>query len=130
MIVDSHAHFVPQSLLAEISDTAADFLELELVKHDNGFGFSFAGSKPTRPVNPSLSAVAERLDWMDQHKIDHQVVGGWLDMFGYEMPAEDGERWSRLINKHLVTSPRRKGTIYPAGKPAHAEWGRRRPRFG
>ena len=101
MIVDSHAHFVPPSLLAEIADTAADFLELELVKHDNGFGFSFAGSKPTRPVNPSLSAVAERLDWMDQHQIDHQVVGGWLDMFGYEMPAEDGERWSRLINKHL-----------------------------
>ena len=108
MIIDSHAHFVPPSLLAEIADTAADFPALELVKYDNGFGFSFAGGKPTRPVNPSLSDVAGRLDWMDQHQIDHQVVGGWLDMFGYEMPAEDGEKWSRLINKHLVTSPRRK----------------------
>ena len=97
MIIDSHAHFVPPSLLAEIADTAADFHALELVKHDNGFGFSFAGGKPTRPVNPSLSDVARRLDWMDWHQIDHQVVGGWLDMFGYEMPAEDGERWSRLI---------------------------------
>ena len=39
MIIDSHAHFVPPSLLAEIADTAADFPALELVKYDNGFGF-------------------------------------------------------------------------------------------
>ena len=33
--------------------------------------------------------------------IDRQVVGGWLDMFGYELPAAEGERWSRLANEHL-----------------------------
>ena len=101
MIIDSHAHFVPPALLEEIADTAADFPALELVPYDSGFGFSFAGAAATRPVSPLLSDVGKRLDWMDQHQIDHQVVGGWLDMFGYEMPAEDGERWSRLINKHL-----------------------------
>ena len=101
MIIDSHAHFVPPALLEEIADTAADFPALELVPYDSGFGFSFAGAAATRPVSPLLSDVGERLDWMDQHQIDHQVVGGWLDMFGYEMPAEDGERWSQLINKHL-----------------------------
>ena len=52
MIIDSHAHFVPPALLEEIADTAADFPALELVKYDNGFGFSFAGGKVTRPVNP------------------------------------------------------------------------------
>ena len=114
MIIDSHAHFVPPSLLAEIADTAADFHALKLVKHKNGFGFSFAGGKPTRPVNPSLSDVAGRLDWMDKHQIDHQVVGGWLDMFGYEMPTEDGERWSRLINKHLdAFAAAQKGRFIP-----------------
>ena len=91
MIIDSHAHFVPPALLEEIADTAADFPALELVPYDSGFGFSFAGAAATRPVSPLLSDVGERLDWMDQHQIDHQVVGGWLDMFGYEMPAEDGE---------------------------------------
>ena len=40
---------------------------------------------------------------MDQQQIDRQVIGGWLDMFGYEMPVEDGIKWSRLINKHLQT---------------------------
>jgi len=101
MIIDSHAHFVPPALLEEIADTAADFPALELVAYDSGFGVSFACAAATRPVSPLLSDVGKRLDWMDQHQIDHQVVGGWLDMFGYEMPAEDGERWSRLINKHL-----------------------------
>jgi len=27
---------------------------------------------------------------MDEQRIDRQVVGGWLDMFGYELPAEEG----------------------------------------
>ena len=67
---------------------------------------------------------------MDQHQIDHQVVGGWLDMFGYEMPAEDGEKWSRLINKHLVTSPRRKRDDLSRWQACPCRMGRRRPRFG
>jgi aminocarboxymuconate-semialdehyde decarboxylase len=29
------------------------------------------------------------------------VVGGWLDMFGYEIPASEGVAWSRLMNQHL-----------------------------
>jgi len=103
MIIDSHAHFVPPTLLEEIADTAADFPSLQLMPHDTGFGFSFAGSKPTRPVSPLLSDASARLDWMDQQQIDRQVIGGWLDMFGYEMPVEDGIKWSRLINKHLQT---------------------------
>ena len=103
MIIDSHAHFVPPTLLEEIADTAADFPSLQLVPHDTGFGFSFAGSKPTRPVSPLLSDASARLDWMDHQQIDRQVIGGWLDMFGYEMPVEDGIKWSRLINKHLQT---------------------------
>jgi hypothetical protein len=31
-----------------------------------------------------LSAVAERLAWMDRQGIDRQVVGGWPDWFGYD----------------------------------------------
>jgi aminocarboxymuconate-semialdehyde decarboxylase len=39
---------------------------------------------------------------MDEQKIERQVVGGWLDMFAYEVPAEEGAKWSRLINAHLA----------------------------
>ena len=39
---------------------------------------------------------------MDKQGIDKQVVGGWLDMFGYELPADEGEAWCRLINDALL----------------------------
>jgi aminocarboxymuconate-semialdehyde decarboxylase len=50
---------------------------------------------------------------MDAQKIDCQVVGGWLDMFGYEIPAEEGLRWSRLINKHLAEAAKREPRFVP-----------------
>ncbi|XDZ69774.1 amidohydrolase family protein [Alphaproteobacteria bacterium LSUCC0744] len=102
MIIDSHAHFIPPSLLAAIEDRASEFASLLLAHDDTGsFGFSFAGGKPTRPASKMLSDTKGRIDWMDANKIDLQVIGGWLDMFGYEMPVDDGQRWSRMINDHL-----------------------------
>jgi aminocarboxymuconate-semialdehyde decarboxylase len=35
---------------------------------------------------------------MQQNSIDHQLVGGWLDSFGYELPVAEGLAWSRFIN--------------------------------
>ena len=47
---------------------------------------------------PKLSDLAERQSWMDKNGIDHQVIGGWLDSFGYELPAAQGAAWSRFLN--------------------------------
>jgi len=102
MIIDCHAHLVPAALIAAVRDNAAKFPSLKLVPDGDAFGFSFAGGKPTRPVAKPLSDQAARLKWMDEQKIDRQVCGGWLDMFGYELPAEEGLAWSRLINTHLA----------------------------
>lgn len=102
MIIDCHAHLVPLGLLEAISEQANSFPSVRLVEQDGSLGFSFAGHKPTRPVSKPLSDVAARLMWMDAQGIERQVVGGWLDMFGYEIAAEEGLRWSRLINQHLA----------------------------
>ena len=102
MIIDSHAHFVPPRLLDAIRDMNSQFPSIELIKGgENSFGFSFAGHKSTRPVSKMLSDTDGRLDWMNTNGIDMQVIGGWLDMFGYEIPADEGQRWSNLINHHL-----------------------------
>ena len=102
MIIDSHAHFVPPRLLDAIRDMNSQFPSIELIKGgENSFGFSFAGHKSTRPVSKLLSDTDGRLDWMNTNGIDMQVIGGWLDMFGYEIPADEGQRWSKLINHHL-----------------------------
>ncbi|HWW48506.1 MAG TPA: amidohydrolase family protein [Xanthobacteraceae bacterium] len=102
MIIDCHAHLVPPALLDAIRAQAADFPSVRLIEQDGSLGFSFAGGKPTRPVSKSLTDLPGRLRWMDEQGIARQVNGAWLDMFGYEIPAEEGARWSRLINTHLA----------------------------
>lgn len=102
MIIDCHAHLVPPALLDAIRAEKAEFPSVRLVEEGGSLGFAFAGNKPTRPVSKPLSDVAARLQWLDTNGIARQVVGGWLDMFGYEIPADEGVRWSRLINTHLA----------------------------
>ena len=104
MIIDCHAHLVPPALLAEIAGRAGEFPSLRLAEGEGGFGFSFAGGKPTRPVAPPLKDTEKRRAWMAEHGIARQVVGGWLDMFGYELPPAEGIAWSRLINRHLAAA--------------------------
>jgi aminocarboxymuconate-semialdehyde decarboxylase len=102
MIIDCHAHLVPPALLDAVRAAKATFPSVKLIEEGGSLGFAFAGNKPTRPVSKPLSDIAARLQWLDTNKIERQVVGGWLDMFGYEIPAEEGVRWSRLINTHLA----------------------------
>jgi aminocarboxymuconate-semialdehyde decarboxylase len=102
MIIDCHAHLVPPSLLDAIRAAKANFPSVKLIEEGGSLGFAFAGNKPTRPVSKPLSDIAARLQWLDINKIERQVVGGWLDMFAYEIPADEGVRWSRLINTHLA----------------------------
>lgn len=101
MIIDSHAHLVPPSLLDELRARAGEFPSVEMSEEGGSLAFSFAGNKPTRPVAKGLTDVAKRLAWMDENGIDRQVVGGWLDMFGNDLPAKEGAAWARTINTHL-----------------------------
>jgi aminocarboxymuconate-semialdehyde decarboxylase len=41
---------------------------------------------------------------MQKQGIDKQVVGGWVDMFGYELPCAESEAWSRLANDILLAT--------------------------
>jgi aminocarboxymuconate-semialdehyde decarboxylase len=101
MIVDCHAHLVPPESLAAIRKDAAKFPSVRLVEDAGGLAFAFAGGKPTRPVSKPLSDIAGRVAWMQKNGIDKQVVGGWVDMFGYELPGAEAESWARLTNDAL-----------------------------
>src|SRR5437763_209057 len=113
MIIDCHAHLVPPSLLDAIRAEKHRFPSVKLIEEGGSLGFAFAGNKPTRPVSKPLSDIAGRLQWLDTNKIERQVVGGWLDMFGNELPAEEGERWSRLINSHLAQAAKNEPRFIP-----------------
>jgi aminocarboxymuconate-semialdehyde decarboxylase len=103
MIIDTHAHLVPVDLLAAIMRERATFPSVRVIEEGGSLAFAFGGGKPTRPVSKPLSDAVARLAWMDKQGIDRQVVGGWVDMFGYELPGAEGEAWSRLINDAMMS---------------------------
>ena len=102
MIVDIHAHYVPQKMLNSLASGASRFANVELMREDDTFKLAFAGRAPTRAVNPKLRETELRQTWMTENNIDAQVCGGWLDSFGYELPVDEGAAWSRFLNEHLA----------------------------
>jgi aminocarboxymuconate-semialdehyde decarboxylase len=113
MIIDSHAHLAPPDLLSTIARDKAKFPSVRVIEEGGSLAFAFAGGKPTRPVSKPLSDLAARLAWMDKQGVDAQVVGGWVDMFGYELPPAEGEAWSRLINDALIATAKTNKRFIP-----------------
>jgi aminocarboxymuconate-semialdehyde decarboxylase len=113
MIVDAHAHLVPPDLLAAIRKDAAKFPNVRQIEDAHGLALAFAGGKATRPVSKPLSDIAGRLAWMAKNNIDKQVVGGWVDMFGYELPGAEAEAWARLANGTMLTAAKAEPRFVP-----------------
>jgi len=113
MIVDCHAHLVPPALLGAIRKDAAKFPNVRQIEADGSLAFSFSGGKPTRPVSKPLSDIPARLSWMAKNGIDKQVVGGWVDMFGYELPGAEAEAWARLANDCLAAAAKAEPHFVP-----------------
>ncbi|MGC2518313.1 MAG: amidohydrolase family protein, partial [Burkholderiales bacterium] len=98
IVIDIHAHFIPKLLYGRFDANQAKFPGVKLLRDDKSNRLQFPGGEPTRPISPKLSDLADRRAWMDKNGIDHQLVGGWLDSFGYELPADEGLAWSRFYN--------------------------------
>jgi aminocarboxymuconate-semialdehyde decarboxylase len=103
MIIDTHAHFTPQSMLTALGKRSDQFPSVELTQEGDKFRLSFCGGAPTRPLSPKLRDSDMRLEWMESQSVGAQVVGGWLDSFGYELPPEEGEAWSRFMNEFQMS---------------------------
>lgn len=101
MIIDSHAHLAPPRLIEAVRANQSRYPSVQVIEADGSIAFSFCGGKQTRPVSKGLSDIPARLSWMEEQGIDRQVVGGWVDMFGNELPVEEGVGWARMINDTL-----------------------------
>jgi aminocarboxymuconate-semialdehyde decarboxylase len=113
MIVDCHAHLVPPDLLTAIRKDAVKFPNVRLIEDGGSLAFAFGNGKPTRPVSKPLSDIAGRVAWMAKQGIDKQVVGGWVDMFGYELPGAESEAWSRLANDCMLEAAKAEPRFVP-----------------
>jgi aminocarboxymuconate-semialdehyde decarboxylase len=113
MIIDVHGHLVPPDLLAAIRKERGRFPSLRLIEDGGALAIAFAGGKPSRPIMKGLSDTAARLAWMEREGIDRQVVGGWPDWFGYELPAAEGEAWCRLFNDAQLAAAKAEPRFVP-----------------
>lgn len=113
MIVDCHAHYAPEAMFERLAREIGKFPSVELLSAEGKHRLAFKGRKPTRPVMPRLRETEQRYDWMDRERLDLQVVGGWLDAFGYELPAAEGEAWSRFTNDALLEACGGEPRLFP-----------------
>ena len=115
MIVDTHAHYAPQSMLDALAAGRKAFPNVDVLHEDDVWKIGFAGGPLTRPVNRNLRHPEPRQGWMSEQGIDVQINGGWLDSFGYELPADEGLAWSHFINEYLILGTRAAGNLSPLG---------------
>ncbi len=102
IVIDVHAHYTPKLVFERFDSRSEQFPDAKLLRGNSEFRFQFPGDEPTRAVAAKLSDLADRRAWMDRNKIDHQLIGGWLDSFGYELPAQQGLAWSRFMNECMA----------------------------
>lgn len=101
-VVDVHAHLVPSDLLRDLAGGRVRFPNVEVSGHGSTHVVSFCGGAPTRPVAPGLTDQGRRAEWLTDNGIEHQLVGGWLDVLGYELPPQEGADWAELMTERLI----------------------------
>jgi len=102
MVVDVHAHFVPKSVVETLADRGQDF-GIDLVESEPGCHCCrFDSGVQIRPFFDGLTDVDIRLSEMDRGGLEHQILSMWTDIFGYEMPSDNGLAWHRLMNECLA----------------------------
>ena len=102
MPIDVHAHYVPPRLIDVIGEGRE--IGVRLVRSAGAppavhFDYGFK----VRPFFPRLiEPVAERRAWLDAQGIDLQIVGTWLDLFGYGLERGACIAWHRMLNDTLA----------------------------
>lgn len=113
MIIDTHAHYLPQATVDTLTSGTRRFANVEAVAEGESARLSFAGGKPTRPIMGNLRGTDHRLKFMDDQGLELQVVGGWLDAFGYELEAEEGADWNRFLNEEMLSATKVHDRLIP-----------------
>ena len=97
MVIDMHAHYVPNRLVKEVQANGSKFGVKAEMGADGRPKYT-VGSFVARPVRADLSDFAERRKAITEEGVDRQIQGPWMDLTGYPLPAEEGARWTRLQN--------------------------------
>jgi aminocarboxymuconate-semialdehyde decarboxylase len=100
--IDMHAHFVPEALLDDLAAKRHSFPSISATGRKDAVRIAFGSQEPKRPMPAAMSDVDRRRRRLAEQRIEKQVVAGWLDIFGYDLPPDEGADWSRFVNEHML----------------------------
>lgn len=115
MTIDIHAHYVSPHLIDEARRDGARYG----VRIESGTGgpevlvFRHSGER-LRPFFRELCDLPIRVDYLDSHRIEVQVVSTWTDMTGDDLPPAQALAWARLQNETLAADARDSGGRFEA----------------
>ena len=102
MVIDVHAHYVPPTILNRLMVDGAsmgiDLVETAPQCHCIQFHY---GLKCRPFFTRLLESQEDRLSAMQAQGVDHQVISGWVDVFGHGLNPDQGKRWHELMNRAL-----------------------------
>jgi aminocarboxymuconate-semialdehyde decarboxylase len=98
--VDIHAHGVPARFLESVRKSGLAGAKVDV--SEGRYVLTFPGMAPLRPVAGVMLEFEQRLKWLDDQGMQHQIVAPWLDVDGQELPDADGQEWARQLNDALA----------------------------
>ncbi len=101
MVIDVHAHCIPQGFRSWLEEKGAPVGAVP-VDTPRGTAIRFADAVTTQPLRDDLSDFDRRLAVMDDTGVDVQVLAGWIDLTGYELSERDAVTYSRAHNDFLA----------------------------
>ena len=101
MAIDVHAHYIPLSVMDQVKEEGSGF-GVELAAWGaEGPQLKLGEAAPGRPIIKELLDLEEREKQFKEQNLRHQVLSTWLDTVGYNLPVEQGCRWTRLLNHSM-----------------------------
>ena len=96
--IDMHAHFFPRITREEAAALDAEQAPWLAIEPDGERGQIMMGDKRFRPVYRALWDATLRLEEMDRHGVDTQIVCATPIMFGYRYDAHKAASWAARMN--------------------------------
>lgn len=100
--IDIHAHYIPQMMIDRIRQQADLFPYVTIEDVPGTIRMKIGNASWTRPINQKLFDLDERAEELKRQDIYMQINAGWLDIFGYQLPAGQGVEWSNFLNDALL----------------------------
>ena len=99
--IDTHTHILPPHLPDWSSHFGyGDFIQLN--HHEKGKAWMMQGGKKFREISENCWNEVTRLEEMEQHRADAQVICTIPVMFSYWAKAKDALEISRFLNDHIL----------------------------